>query len=140
MECTAMNTCLNCDHDPDVGCFPVPEGEYPTVKVTEYGSVKGDANIMAEIMNHGPVSCYLNAECIEDYTGGVNMYDTCAAKTINHAIQINGWGVDENGTDYWIGRNSWGTYWGERGFFRIVRGGRYDLQTCYWATPDLTGY
>ena len=40
------------------------------------------------------------------------MYDTCQPYLFNHAIQLNGWGVDENGTDYWIGRNSWGTYWG----------------------------
>jgi len=39
---------------------------------------------------------------------------------INHEIAIVGWGMDKDtDTDYWIGRNSWGTYWGEHGFFRI---------------------
>ena len=81
---------------------------------------------MAEIYARGPVSAYINADCIETYTGhsilsfrlitliplfiaflgGINMYDTCNTRTTNHAIQLNGWGV-ENGTEYWIGRNSW---------------------------------
>lgn len=43
-----------------------------------------------------------------DTTGG-----ECHPYKFDHAIQLNGWGTDENGTDYWIGRNSWGTYWGE---------------------------
>jgi len=133
-----MNTCLNCDHDASVGCYAIEK--YPTIQVSEYGSVRGDVNIQNEVMSRGPVSCYINADCIATYTGGVNMYDTCNTRTINHAIQINGWGTDEAGTDYWIGRNSWGTYWGEQGFFRIVRGGAYDLKDCYWAVPDISGY
>jgi cathepsin X len=65
---------------------------------------------MTEIFLRGPVSANINAECLETYTGGIQMYDNCKPNLYNHVIQLNGWGT-ENGTDYWIGRNSWGTYW-----------------------------
>jgi cathepsin X len=134
MECSAINTCMNCDPGSNT-CEAVPKGEYPAITISEFGGVRGDENIMSEIAARGPVAAYIDANCIEEYTGGVNMYDTCRGTT-NHAIQINGWGT-ENGTDYWIGRNSWGTYWGEHGFFRIVRGGKYNVGTAYWAVPDI---
>jgi len=133
MECSAINTCMNCDPD-GTPCYAVTT--YPKITISEYGSVLGDENIMSEIYARGPVSAYINAYCIETYTGGINMYDTCDTRTTNHAIQINGWG-SENGVDYWIARNSWGTYWGEHGFFRIVRGGAYNPGRAYWAVPDV---
>jgi len=131
--CTPIETCKNCDHDGT--CYAVEK--YPAYSISEYGRVIGDENIQKEIMARGPVACYIDANCLSDYTGGVEMYDTCKPYLFNHAIQLSGWGVDENGVDYWIGRNSWGTYWGESGFFRIVRGGAYDPIGCYWAVPDV---
>ena len=38
-----------------------------------------------------------------------------------HAVRIVGWGVD-GGNKYWKVANSWNPFWGEKGYFRIVRG------------------
>ena len=95
---------------------------------------------MAEIYARGPVSVLINAECIETYTSGVSNYDECDHPHIpNHYVQLNGWG-EENGIKYWIARNSWGTYWGEHGFFRIVRGGNYKPKRAYWAVPNIPDF
>ena len=38
-----------------------------------------------------------------------------------HAVELVGWG-SEGDVDYWIVKNSWGVHWGDRGYFRMVRG------------------
>jgi len=38
-----------------------------------------------------------------------------------HGVKIVGWGASGN-LKYWIVANSWGTFWGEAGYFRIAFG------------------
>ena len=73
----------------------------------------------AELAAHGPISCGIAATSkFQQYKGGI--YSETLSGRINHIISVVGYGKDETtGEEYWIGRNSWGTYWGEYGFFRI---------------------
>lgn len=73
----------------------------------------------SEIFARGPISCgiYVTNK-FEEYTGGIYSQETLI-NLINHEISIVGWGVSAEGEEFWIGRNSWGSYWGEWGYFRI---------------------
>lgn len=80
-----------------------------------------DESMLMQKVAVGPVSCGI--ECtpeFENYTGGV--LKACAAKILNHAVLVVGYGTDRNEGDFWIVKNSWGRRWGENGYARIQRG------------------
>ena len=52
------------------------------------------------------------------YTGGI--LDDPDCNVMDHAVAAVGYGT-ENGVDFWIIRNSWGTTWGEEGYVRMIR-------------------
>ena len=82
-------------------------------------SFSGVTNMKAELAAYGPISCGIAATSkFQQYKGGI--YSETLSGRINNIISVVGYGKDETtGEEYWIGRNSWGTYWGEYGFFRI---------------------
>mmetsp|Transcript_85483 Transcript_85483/g.147782 ORF Transcript_85483/g.147782 Transcript_85483/m.147782 type:complete len:303 (-) Transcript_85483:57-965(-) len=138
MQCTPANICRNCA--PMRGCWAVEDP--PLWFVEEHGQVFGERNIMAEIVARGPVTCTIGCPAtLENYTHGVYK-DTTGYKVPDHDIEVAGFGTSEDGTPYWLVRNSWGVYWGEQGWVRIVRGVDnlgIESQECSWAVPKMAG-
>ena len=88
----------------------------------EIYSVSGEENIMKEIYENGPVeSLFTVYEDFADYDSGVYQHVT-GSFLGGHAVKIIGWGITDNGIKYWIVANSWNDSWGEKGFFRIIKG------------------
>jgi len=94
-------------------------------KVTGFVNVgTNEETIKNYIYNYGPVAVAINASKLQYYYSGVIAYTDaqCNPKVLNHAVNIIGYGVTTAGLKYWIVRNTWGTTWGEKGYFRIKRG------------------
>lgn len=105
-----------------------------------------DNDLMDEIMSYGPVATSVDVyDDFQLYSGGIyeNVSGTFRGST---SVLFVGWGI-EGSTPYWICKNTWGTTWGEDGYFRILRGtnecsiGEWtymaEIQTALSATPDV---
>jgi len=125
-KCGAIDKCKDCTWPPcPVGedcqdkCWAV---DYKPYYASNYYSLSGPAKMKAEILKYGPISCgIMVTDKFEDYQAGTIYSEHKLFPRINHEIAVVGWGV-EDGVDYWIGRNSWGTYWGDAGFFKMATG------------------
>jgi len=134
-SCHAKDICSTCDAN---GCRAAPE--YHVYGVAQYGRVRGLHPIMAELQR-GPIACAIATPPDFISHPGWDIYEDKENKAqIDHIISVVGYG-SENGKDYWILRNSWGTYWGYYGWARVARGinNIHIEEDCSWATPSNNG-
>ncbi|KAL5244509.1 hypothetical protein ACI65C_011919 [Semiaphis heraclei] len=89
------------------------------VYMTSWTDVK---QIQQEILTYGPVTAFMYVyENFMGYKKGV--YKSTAGELIGyHHVKLIGWGIDEDGNEYWLAMNSWNSKWGDDGLFKILRG------------------
>merc|ERR1711966_95810 len=107
-----------------MGSAKAPHNDFANDKYTFSGQIispEGESSLQQAIMEGGPLEVAFTVyEDFENYAGGIYQHKTGGAAG-GHAVKMVGWGV-ENGVKYWKVANSWNPYWGEKGYFRIIRG------------------
>lgn len=97
----------------------------PTDTKLRYKVLNNERDILYHVAATGPVVTVMRAtDKFLYYAKGIFDDPTCSRKRddVDHAIQITGYG-QENGVDYWLIKNSWGTTtWGEGGYGKYKRG------------------
>lgn len=77
------------------------------------------------ILTKGPMTVSLDADAkaFRFYKSGIFYNPECTTQPpseLDHAVIVSGYGRDSvTGTTYWILKNLWSTWWGERGYVRV---------------------
>ncbi|KFM62807.1 Cathepsin L, partial [Stegodyphus mimosarum] len=93
----------------DTGYVDIPSGD--------------ETKLMEAVATVGPVSVAIDAshESFQFYSHGVYNEVECDSKNLDHGVLVVGYGTTEDGEDYWLVKNSWGTTWGDQGYIKMSR-------------------
>jgi len=93
----------------DKGFVDIPQGDEEALK--------------AAVATVGPVSVAIDASqpSFQFYSEGVYDEPACSPENLDHGVLCVGYGVSEDGKDYWLVKNSWNTVWGDEGYIKMAR-------------------
>jgi C1A family cysteine protease len=128
---------------PDEGCFPYTDHQQAcsqctdwagrATKITGWHTITNPADMKAWISSNGPLStCFSVYNDFFSYTSGVYRH-VSGGLAGGHCVCVVGYS-DAGG--FWICKNSWGTGWGESGFFCIAYG-ECGIDSTMWAAEGI---
>ncbi|XVF16883.1 hypothetical protein REPUB_Repub10bG0069700 [Reevesia pubescens] len=105
----------------DGTCNPTKEASHAAT-ITGYEIVPANnEQALRKAVANQPVSVSIDAggSAFQFYSSGIFTGD-CGTE-LDHGVTAVGYGTSEDGTNYWLIKNSWGTGWGEKGYIRMQR-------------------
>nr|GLL30382.1 ervatamin-B-like [Ipomoea trifida] len=111
--------------DCDQSCNTTKIGNPPDI-IIDYEETYPDEISLLSAVKEQPVSAgiIIDGQLFRQYAGGIfTGYGggDCGSGG-SHAVTIIGYGTSDDGEDYWLVKNSWGTDWGENGYMKMARG------------------
>ncbi|KAH7567197.1 hypothetical protein JRO89_XS07G0030500 [Xanthoceras sorbifolium] len=85
--------------------------------IYEFNDIIADEDqYAANLVEYGTIAVEVNGDALQTYTGGI-LCPPCV-DTYNHGVTLVGYGSDR----HWIIKNSFGTNFGENGYYRLCKG------------------
>lgn len=94
----------------------------PVVTLSDCNDVSpNNQQDLLQAVSMNPVSVAIEADTrtFQMYKSGVITGDSCGTN-LDHGVLVVGYG-EENGTPYWLVKNSWSSSWGDEGYVKIER-------------------
>ena len=107
-------------------------------------AVQGVDQMMKQIFKFGPITTVMTvySDFYNIGSGDQRIYFPKTNIIVGgHAIVIDGWG-EYKGVPFWWVRNSWGPQWGDKGYFKLLRGSNIgECETnAIMGIPDFHGH
>lgn len=100
-----------------------------------------EAGLEAAVATQGPVSVAIDAsrQSFQFYSEGIYYDAKCEnnVEKLNHAVLVVGYGVEADGKEYWLVKNSYGPKWGIGGYIKMAKNQKNHCGIASYASYPL---